>query len=151
MSSFFEKLQQGKEEVKPEKNPDVKPKVEEKQPKKPEPQKTWFKPAGKLAVDIFQTETDIVIQTPIAGVKKADLDISIENDMVTIRGERKKPAELEEKNYFYEECYWGPFVREIILPTEGDPSRIKALMKDGLLTLRIPRIEREKKRKVEIK
>ncbi|MCH8741414.1 Hsp20/alpha crystallin family protein [Patescibacteria group bacterium] len=175
MDSFFEKLISGDKNTSIEKKPlEKKQKVaEEDKPeeiksetkpsfaKAPAPAKAltdksagkeeWFTPEGKLAIDVYQTDLDIVIQTPIAGVKKGDLDISIENDMVIIKGNREKPSGIEEKNYFYQECYWGPFSRQIILPVEGDPSRIKATMKDGILTLKIPKIERERKRKVEIK
>ncbi len=114
-------------------------------------EKKWFEPEGQLAVDVYQTEQEIVIQSTIAGVKPADLDISIEADTVVIRGSREKPPEEEEINYFYQECYWGPFSRQIIIPEETDPSRAQATMKDGVLTIRIPKIERKKKRKIEVK
>jgi len=155
MSSFFERLKGSTKEkvlVEEKKTGKIK-KVEEKPSfaKATEGKKEWFEPEGQLAIDVYQTESDIIIQAPIAGIKKEDLDISIENDVVTIRGNRQKPEEIEEKNYFSQECYWGPFSRQIILPAEGDPSRAEATMKEGILTLRIPRIEREKKRKIAIK
>jgi HSP20 family protein len=155
MLSFFEKLKGGvqKEEIKEEIKIKEKPKrkVRKDEAKSGEKPKEWLEPEGQLAIDVYQTDSDIVIQAPIAGVKKENLDISIENDVVTIRGNREKPSEVEEKNYFYQECYWGPFSREIILPDEGDPSRAEAEMKEGILTLRIPRIQREKVKKVEIR
>lgn len=147
MSSFFEKLKGQAEEIPIGKKPKKK-KVEK---SKLGEAKEWFKPEGKLAVDVYQTDSDIVIQAPIAGVKKENLDILIENDMITIRGTREKSDVIEEKNYFYQECYWGPFSREIILPVEGDPSRAEASMKEGILTLKIPKIDRERKRKLAIK
>jgi len=158
MSSFFEKLKRGPEGVLvEEKKKEKLKKVEKKKPEeKPSSalamgdKKEWFQPEGQLAIDVYQTDSDIVIRSPIAGVRKEDLDVSIENDIVIIRGNRKKPEEVEEKNYFYQECYWGPFSRQIILPVEGDPSRAEAVMKEGIFTLRIPKIEREKKRKVAI-
>ncbi len=110
----------------------------------------WFEQEGQLAIDIYQTETDLVIQSAIAGVKPQDLDISIESDIVLIKGKRMEPPENGKKNYFYQECYWGPFSRQIILPEEADPSRAKAELKDGLLIIRMPKIERMKKRKIEI-
>ncbi len=70
--------------------------------------------------------------------------------MVIIRGNREKPMEEEKRNYFFQECYWGPFSREIVLPEEVDNSRIQASLKNGVLTIRIPKIEREKKRKVSV-
>jgi HSP20 family molecular chaperone IbpA len=106
---------------------------------------------GQLTVDVYQTQDDLVIQSAIAGVKSEDLDISIEADSVLIRGRRVEPPEGEKKNYFYQECFWGPFSRQIILPEETDPSRAAAEIKEGILTIRIPKIERKKKRKITVK
>ncbi len=111
----------------------------------------WFEQEGQLALDVYETSGELVIRSAIAGIKPEDLDISIENDRVLIRGERSEQAEKEGKNYFYQECYWGAFSREVILPVETDPSRAEASMQQGVLTIRIPKIEREKKRRVEIK
>jgi len=112
-----------------------------------EKEKNWFEPEGQLAIDVYQTENELVIQSAIAGVKPENLDISIESDVITIRGSREKPFE-DEENYFTQECYWGPFSREIIMPVEVDPNRAKATMKEGILTIKIPKIERERKRKI---
>ncbi|XOB46811.1 MAG: Hsp20/alpha crystallin family protein [Candidatus Nealsonbacteria bacterium] len=112
--------------------------------------KEWPKTEGQLAVDIYQTESELIIQSAIAGVKPEELNISVEGDLITIRGERKRPAE-EGEDYFSQECYWGPFSRKIILPVEVDPGRIDAILKEGILTIRMPKISREKKRKVTVK
>lgn len=106
---------------------------------------------GQLAIDVYQTEDLLVIQSAIAGVKPESLDISIEGDMVTIRGSREKPQEEGETNYFYQECFWGPFSRQIILSVEVDPSRTEASLRDGILTIKIPKIERERKRKITVR
>ncbi|MCK4520868.1 Hsp20/alpha crystallin family protein [Candidatus Parcubacteria bacterium] len=113
----------------------------------------WFEQKGELTVDVFQTKDDLVIQSAIAGVKPENLDIIIENDILTIEGTREKPLEdeNEEKNYFYQECYWGPFYKRIILQEEVDNSHVEAVMKQGILTIRIPKIQRKKKRKINIK
>lgn len=161
MSSFFEKLR-GSTELTPKQGQTEKPSMEKKQSRsktdKVKVEKTtgkklpkdWGKAEGKLAIDVYQTDTHIVIQSPIAGVRKENLHISIENDVVVIRGGREKSDMVEEENYFHQECYWGPFSREIILPVEGDASRAEATMRDAILTLKIPKSEREKKRKVEV-
>lgn len=112
--------------------------------------KKWFEPEGQLAVDFYQTSRDFVIQTAIAGIDSKDLDILIEKDMVTIRGRREKPQESSDIKYFYQECYWGPFSREIILPQEVDTGHSEADMKDGILTIRMAKIDKEKK-KISIK
>jgi len=122
-------------------------KVEEKEA--PEEKKSWLEPEGQLAVDIYQTEDELVIQSAVAGVRPEDLDVSIEGDVITIRGKRGRPVE-EKGDYFTQECYWGPFSREIILPVEIDPGRVEAIMKEGILTIRIPKIIRERKRKITI-
>jgi len=111
----------------------------------------WFEPEGELAVDVYQTDTEIIIQSTIAGVKAEDLNISIESDTVSISGERKNIVQDKGKNYFYQECFWGAFTREIILPEEIDGARAEASMKDGVFTLRIPKIERQKIKKVKVR
>jgi HSP20 family protein len=117
-----------------------------------EEKENWFKSAGQLAIDVYETDGEIVVQAPIAGVKAEDLDITIENDMLTIKGRREKPSEpAENRNYFCEECYWGPFIRKFILSEEVDASRAKANLKEGILTLRVPKIERSEKRKIMVK
>lgn len=128
--------------------------------KKPEPEtkkevpekekEEWFEPEGQLAIDVYQTQTELVIQTAIAGVKPEDLDISMERDIVTIKGCRQKPTE-ENGDYFTQECYWGPFSREVILPVEIDPDRAIASMKEGILIIKIPKILREKKRTIKVR
>ncbi len=95
--------------------------------------------AGQLAVDVFQTKDEIVIKSTIAGVRPEDIDISINNDMITIRGKRDKDHEVADEDYFYRECYWGGFSRSIILPCEVKIDRIKATMKNGVLTITLPK------------
>ena len=112
-------------------------------------EKELEQPEGELAVDVYQTEDELVIQSPIAGVKPESLDVSIEEDQLTIKGFREKPREKKERSYFYQECYWGPFSRQILLPEEVDPSRAQATLKEGILTIRIPKLE--KKRKIIVK
>ena len=107
-------------------------------------------PEGELAIDVYQTESHLVIQSAIAGVKPEFLDISMERDIIAIKGRREKPFE-EGGDYFTQECYWGPFSREIILPVEVDPDRAEATMKEGILTIRIPKILREKKRMIKVR
>ena len=106
---------------------------------------------GQLTVDLYQTDKEVVVQSAIAGVEPEDLDISIEDDLLIIRGKREKRFAQEKKNYFYQECFWGQFSREIILPVEVDSSRIEASMDQGVLTIRIPKIKTETKKKIKIK
>ncbi len=113
-------------------------------------EKSWLSKEGQLTVDVYKTDKHIVILSPIAGISKDDLEIVTEKDTVTIKGERKRPEKEKIDCFFTEECFWGPFSREVILPEETDPSRIEAEMKKGILTIKVPRIEKERKRKVEL-
>lgn len=115
-----------------------------------EKKESWFESEGELTVDVYQTDKDLVIQSAIAGVDSENLDIVIEKDRVDIRGTRQNPAD-QGADYFYKECYWGRFSKEIILPAEVDNSRAEASMNKGVLTIRMPKIEREKKRKISVK
>ena len=105
---------------------------------------------GQLAIDVYQTESDIVIKSTIAGVNAEKLDISITNDMVTVRGKREKEEEVAPENYYYQECYWGPFSRSIILPIEINPDKSQATIKDGVLTIRLPKAEKMKTHKIKV-
>jgi len=138
MEDFLEKLS-GSEKIKEGK---------EKEPTKPIKKETE---EGQLAVDVFQTENEIIVQSTIAGVKAEDLDITIQNDMVSIKGERKRTIDVLSENYFYQECYWGPFSRSIILPEEINANEAKAELKNGILTLHLPKSEKIKATKVGVK
>lgn len=106
---------------------------------------------GQLSVDVFQSPDDIVIRAHVAGVRPDDLDISITRDMVTIKGKREEAREVEDDNYFYKELYWGSFSRTILLPQEVDVEGAEASEKHGLLTLRLPKIDKERQTKLKVK
>lgn len=106
---------------------------------------------GQLTIDVYQTSNDIVIKSTIAGVKPEDIDVSITNDMVTIKGKRQKDEEIKTEDYFYQECYWGSFSRSVILPVEIDAEAAQASMKNGILTIRLPKIEKIKTKKLKVK
>ena len=100
--------------------------------------------SGQLAVDVYQTDKDVVIQAAIAGVKAEDIDITVNNDMVTIKGVRHLEHEVSPENYLYQECYWGGFSRTVILPMEVDANGVAAKLKNGILRVSLPKIERPK-------
>jgi len=106
---------------------------------------------GELAVDVYQTDSELVIQATLAGVRPEAMDVSYEDDLITISGVRINPNDKEEKSYYHQECFWGPFSREIILPEEVDITKAEAIMKDGIFTLRIPLTERQKAKKIQVK
>jgi HSP20 family protein len=98
---------------------------------------------GELKVDVFQNEKAIVVKSAIAGTRLEDLQITLNHDMLTIRGRREHDEEVEHGNYFYQECYWGKFSRSIILPVNVDASKTKARMKNGILTVTLPKITKD--------
>lgn len=106
---------------------------------------------GQLTIDVYQTDNDVVIRSTIAGVKPEDLDVSINNDMITIRGERRKDEEVSEENYYYQECYWGSFSRSVILPVDVISDKIEASMKNGILTIRLPKADNTKTKKIQVR
>lgn len=106
---------------------------------------------GQLTVDVYQTPTEIVIQSTVAGVDPENLDISITNESVTIRGKRERIERARDEDYFFQECYWGKFARSIILPQEVDAEKSVATIKNGVLTIRLPKLNREKVKKLRVK
>ncbi len=106
---------------------------------------------GELSVDVYQTSGEIVIQTMVAGVKPEDLTLSITREMVTIKGRRERPTEAPEDNYFQKELYWGAFSRTILLPHEVETEGAEAIERHGLLTIRLPKIDREKVQRIRVK
>ncbi len=106
---------------------------------------------GQLTVDVYQNEDWIVVQSTIAGVDSDNLEINITNESVTIHGKREKIEKIDEKDYFYQECFWGRFSRSIILPQEVDPEKSTASLKNGVLTIRMPKLNRKKAKKLKVK
>lgn len=106
---------------------------------------------GQLTIDVYQTENDIVIKSTIAGVKPEDLDVSINNDMVTIKGERSNEEVVDHTNYYYQECYWGSFSRSVLLPVDVIPEKADASLKNGILTIRLPKADTTKTKKIQVR
>lgn len=106
---------------------------------------------GQLTVDVYQTPSEIIIQAIAAGVKPEDLDVVITREMITIKGKREDVRRIEKENFFYQELYWGSFSRSILLPQEVDPDESEATIKNGVLTIRLPKLDKEKTQKLKIK
>ncbi len=125
-------------------------KIEEKKPKSE---------YAQLDIDIYETSQEFVIYAPVAGAEIKDLDITIENenDVVTIKGKKEMPiidgTTEKDRKYLRQECSWGSFYRQIILPQEIDVSKIEAKLVKGVLILRLPilRLPTKGKKKIEIK
>lgn len=105
---------------------------------------------GQLAIDAYQDEDNVVLKAPIAGVSIEDLEISITDEVVTVKGTRRNEAEIERQNYFVQECYWGSFMRSYILPVSVDAAKAEAFLRNGILTIKIPKQEKTKTRVLKV-
>ena len=118
------------------------------------PAKDWLDDEsedGQLTVDVYQTPSQIIIKTMVAGVRPEDLDVSITRDMVTIKGKRETERSVSDENYFHRELYWGSFSRTIMLPAEVEVEECEAVEKHGLLILTLPKIDKHKETKLKVK
>jgi HSP20 family protein len=96
---------------------------------------------GQLSVDVFQKGDDIVVKSTIAGVQPEDLEIFLNRDMLTIKGKRMHEEKVEHRDFFIKECYWGRFSRTVILPSDVKTDEAKATLKDGVLTIVMPKAQ----------
>ncbi len=106
---------------------------------------------AELAVDVSQTPTEIVIKTMVAGVNPDELDVSISQEMVIIKGTRRESYQVDDNDYFHKELYWGSFARTILLPSEVKAEEAIAEFRHGLLTIKLPKIDKQKQTKLRIK
>jgi HSP20 family protein len=102
------------------------------------------------AVDIYETENDLVLKADLPEVAEKDIDIRVENNMLTIRGERKLEESVKEDNYLRVERAYGSFSRSFSLPTTVDTESIKANYKNGVLTVELPKRAESKPKQVKI-
>jgi len=115
------------------------------------PQEEWMNDfEGQLTIDMYQTKDNVIIKSTIAGVKPDDIDITIANDMVTIRGDRTRDFEASAEDYFYQECYWGSFSRSVVLPVDVDIENVGADLKEGILTVILPKAAKAKSKKIRV-
>jgi len=106
---------------------------------------------AQLTVDVFQTPSEIVIKTMVAGVKPDDLDVSITRDSVTIRGKRSEDRTVSDDEYFHHELYWGSFARTVSLPEEVDVDGAEAVEKYGMLVLHLPKVDKNRQTRLKVK
>ena len=147
MSSFIQKLA-GSKKTKKIKVKDKKLKIKPaKEEEKKKPEKTS---EGQLGVDLYQTDLRFILRATIAGVKPEDLDIDITSKSVSIKGKRETKETIRSSDYFYQECYWGSFSRVVNLQEEIDADNSKAELKDGILTVTMPRLVKDQPKKLEV-
>lgn len=137
----------GKKEEKEEKEE----RETEEQKEAPQDENNWMESEGQLAVDVFQEQGKFIVEAPIAGVDPEDIEVFIEEGALVIKGSRQKSASQETRKYFYQECYWGGFRREIILPEDVDTSKIDAQFKNGILRVEIPQAVAKQRKHINIR
>lgn len=105
---------------------------------------------GHLAIDLIDKEDHLLLRAEVPGIKKENLEISASEDSITIKGEHKHSSEEKAENYFRSERRYGTFIRTIALPVEIKPDAIDAILKDGILEVKMPKKEIKKSKKVQI-
>lgn len=122
-------------------------------PENEQPQDDWEEDEavpGQLAVDVYETKERLVVKARTAGVNKNDLDVSIADNTLSIRGTLSAGEELGVENYFVQECYWGEFSRSIALPVPVKEDEIEAVLKDGVLTISFTKLKQDTVKKIQI-
>jgi len=105
---------------------------------------------GQLAVDVYETKDKLVVKARTAGVNKNELDVSISDNTLSIRGTLSAGNEEDVENYFVQECYWGEFSRSIALPVPVKEEEIEAMLKDGVLTISFAKVKQDTVKKIQI-
>lgn len=105
---------------------------------------------GQLAVDVYETKDKLVVKARTAGVNKNDLDVSISDNQLTIKGTLSSGSENGVENYFLQECYWGEFSRTIALPVPVKEEEIEAILKDGVLTIGFGKVQQDTVKKIQV-
>ncbi|OGG41276.1 hypothetical protein A3A21_03930 [Candidatus Jorgensenbacteria bacterium RIFCSPLOWO2_01_FULL_45_25b] len=106
---------------------------------------------GQLTIDVFQDEDNVYVQSAVAGVSPDDLEINITKEAVTVRGKRERTHKVSSQDFFYQECFWGGFSRSVVLPQEVDPDRAVASLKNGVLTIKMPKFDRRRSKNIKVK
>lgn len=105
---------------------------------------------GTLAVDVYETKDKLIVKARTAGVDKNDLDISISDNTLTIKGSLTSGDDIETENYHIQECYWGEFSRTIALPMPVKEDEAEAELKDGVLTIGFTKLKQDNVKKIQI-
>jgi HSP20 family protein len=105
---------------------------------------------GQLAVDVYETKERVFVKARTAGVNKSELDVSISDNQLTIKGTLNAGTEDGVENYFLQECYWGEFSRTIALPVPVKEDEIEAVLKDGVLTIGFVKLKQDTVKKIQI-
>ena len=114
-------------------------------------QEEWMEDyEGQLAIDIYETDSELILTAPIAGVSPENIDVQISDEFITIKGERADQKQAEASGYHIQECYWGAFSRSFEIPIPVDADNAEAIMKNGILTIVIPKMQKTKSKSLKI-
>ena len=105
---------------------------------------------GQLAVDVYETKDKLVVKARTAGVNKNELDVSISDNTLSIRGSLNAGYEEDVENYHLQECYWGEFSRSLVLPIPVKEDEIEAVLKDGVLTVSFTKVKQDTVKKIQV-
>lgn len=105
---------------------------------------------GMLAVDVYETKEKLFVKARTAGVNRDDLDVSISDNTLTIKGTLSSGEEIDAENYHIQECYWGEFSRTLALPVPVKEDEVEAVLKDGVLTISFTKVKQETVKKISI-
>jgi HSP20 family protein len=111
----------------------------------------WSQPTAQLAIDVAEDDGAYIVKASVPGIKADDLDVSIIDNVLTIKGEIKEEKDVDEEKYHLRERRWGSFSRSITLPTAVDVDAVDASYEDGVLTLNVPKTEESKVKRIPIK
>jgi len=114
-------------------------------PEEPSATTTW-----SPAVDIFETENEIMVQAELPGVDRKDLTLNLENNVLTLKGERRFEKETKQENYHRIERSYGAFSRAFSIPAIVDEEKIRADYKEGILKIALPKKEQVKPKQIKI-
>jgi HSP20 family protein len=118
----------------------------ERRPARVEEAAEWFP-----TLDVSETKNDYVVKAELPGIDPKDIDISLTNDLLTIKGEKKQEKEEKEENYHVIERSYGSFTRSVRLPGQVQSDKINASFKNGVLRVTLPKTEEAKKKEIKIK
>lgn len=105
---------------------------------------------GQLAVDVYETDEQLVVKARTAGVNKEDLDVSISDGILTVSGTLSSGDDSDATNWHIQECYWGEFSRTVALPVPVKEDEAAAALKDGVLTISFPKVQQEQAKKITV-
>ncbi|HON93387.1 MAG TPA: Hsp20/alpha crystallin family protein [Sedimentisphaerales bacterium] len=111
---------------------------------------SWLGERAWPAIDVAEKDDAILVRAEVPGCKPEDIDVSVCGNTLTLSGEKKESHEANGEGYYHMESTWGSFRREVSLPAEVDSNKIQAVVKDGVLSVTLPKAEKSKAVKVKV-